>query len=95
MQLFFDVFDRLLLPPRTRRTLARAERRARATTAARTRIAARMCPMYAVYMGMCVWFSMPAGRVAACRMAWPTSHQTKPVFLNTTALDAIIRHGLT
>ena len=40
MQLFFDVFDRLLLPPRTQRTLARAERRAHATTAARMRIAA-------------------------------------------------------
>ena len=59
MQLFFEIFGLLLLLPRARRTLARAERRAQATTAARTRIAARMCPrphahVRCVYGHVCV-----------------------------------------
>ena len=53
MQLFFDVFDLLLLPPRARRALTRAEMHARVAAAARTRFADRasMC-------GPCVCVSL-------------------------------------
>ena len=81
---------------RSPRARSHAEMRAlpRAYAYRRPRVSSASCPC-TLCVGMCVWCSMPAGRVAACRIAWPTSHQTKPVFLNTTALDAIIRHGLT